>query len=292
MDGENKFSTSLNTLKNTYEHCTLCPRKCGANRAAGHTGICKETSAMRIASASPHFGEETCLVGTGGSGTVFFTGCSLGCVFCQNYHISALGEGRIISTSEAADIFVSLQDMGCINLNLVTPTHFVPSILEALDKAVKRGFNLPVVYNCGGYESVETLKALDGAIDIYMPDAKFMDSKTAERLARAPDYPAVCKAAIKEMHRQVGDLVLDEHGTAVRGLLVRHLVMPNGLAGSEELARFLAEEISKDTAINVMAQYRPCFKAHEFPDISRRPHIEEIKEAVETFRSAGLHRFM
>jgi putative pyruvate formate lyase activating enzyme len=228
-------------------------------------------------------------VGSGGSGTIFFAGCNLGCVFCQNYQISHDREGREVSTAELANTMVGLQRRGCHNVNLVSPSHFVPQILAALGPAVEAGLNVPLVYNTGGYDSVKTLRLLDGVIDIYMPDAKYADAEVAERLSGAGDYPQVMRAALAEMHRQVGDLQMDDRGVARRGLLVRHLVMPNGVAGTPEIMRFLAS-LSADTYVNVMAQYRPCYEAHDYPQIARRITREEYREAVQAARDAGLHR--
>ena len=212
--------------------CRLCPRECRVNRLSGETGFCRTGREAVVASHGPHFGEERPLVGLGGSGTVFFTHCSLGCIFCQNYDISHLGRGRAVSAQQLADSMLELERLGCHNINLVTPTHFVPQILEGLVIAAQRGLEVPLVYNCGGYESVETLKLLDGVVDMYMPDAKYSDGQVAARLSGATDYPDRMRAAITEMHRQVGDLQIDRRGLARRGLLVRHLVLPNNLAGT------------------------------------------------------------
>ncbi|GAH79808.1 unnamed protein product, partial [marine sediment metagenome] len=230
----------------------LCPRHCGVNRLAGKSGKCHITSQVVISSYGPHFGEEAPLVGKHGSGTIFFTYCNLQCVFCQNYAISQLGEGRAVDSEELAGMMLSLQAKGCHNINLVSPTHVVPYIVDALELAVSKGLYLPLVYNSGGYDSVETLGLLDGIIDIYMPDMKYSDEKTAEQLSGIKDYPKVNKAAVKEMHRQVGDLQMDKQGVAHRGLLVRHLVLPDRLAGTQEVVRFLAQEVSTNTYLNIM----------------------------------------
>ncbi|HDN80753.1 MAG TPA: radical SAM protein, partial [Chloroflexi bacterium] len=223
-------------------------------------------------------------------GTIFFTWCNLRCQYCQNYDISQLGHGREVEPEQLAAMMLHLQDMGCHNINLVSPTHVVPQILEALLIAVEKGLRLPLVYNTGGYDSLKTLKLLDGIVDIYMPDMKYSDPEVAWRYSKVKDYPAINKAAVKEMHRQVGDLVLDERGIALRGLLVRHLVLPNGLAGTGEIVRFLAEEVSRNTYLNIMDQYRPCYKAHEIPELSRRITAEEYEEAVKLAHQAGLYR--
>jgi len=231
-----------------------------------------------VSSVGPHFGEESVLVGPGGSGTIFFAGCNLGCSFCQNYDISHLRNGRQVSIKQLAQSMLDLQEYGCSNINLVTPTHLVPPIVAAIELARSKDLTLPIVYNTGGYDAVEVLKLLDGYIDIYMPDMKYSDSKVAEQFSAAPDYPQVNREAIKEMHCQVGDLQL-ENGLAKRGLLIRHLVLPNNLAGSSRIIDFLADEISPDTTINVMAQYRPCYKASSNPQINRRPTSEEFNTA-------------
>lgn len=279
-------------LVNAYQDCALCPRRCHVNRLGEKTGFCRQEGMAKVGSVSPHFGEEACLVGGKGSGAVFFSGCTLRCLYCQNYCLSHLDEGEEMEVEELASQFLMLQALGCHNLNLVTPTHFLPSILEALHLAARRGFNLPLVYNCGGYEAVETLRWLEGVVDIYMPDIKYMDETAAKAYSAAPHYPEVVCAALKEMHRQVGDLALDDRGLARRGLLVRHLVLPEGMAGTAETARFLSQEISSRTAINLMAQYRPAYQAFQNPPLSRRPSAEELAEAQRICRAAGLQRFL
>ena len=269
--------------------CRVCPRECGADRGAGEAGDCNTTRLARVSSVNPHFGEEDVLVGSRGSGTVFFCGCNLNCDFCQNCEISQFPGGREVDARLLAEIFMQVQEMGCHNLNTVTPTHVTPQILEALDTAAGLGLRLPWVYNCGGYESLETLALLDGVVDIYMPDFKFSDSDPAKRFCQAEDYPEVARAALKEMHRQVGDLQTDEDGVATKGLLVRHLVMPEDLAGSAAAAKFLAS-LSKDTFVNVMAQYRPCHKAGNHPELRRPINSGEHQEAVEAMQTAGLTR--
>jgi len=243
-----------------------------------------------ISSYGPHFGEEAPLVGRQGSGTIFFTYCNLRCIFCQNYTISQLGDGSPVDREELARMMLSLQTRGCHNINLVSPTHVIPYILDALELAVSMGLNLPLVYNSGGYDSVETLELLDGIVDIYMPDMKYSDEKIAEQLSGIKDYPRINKAAIKEMHRQVGDLHIDEQGVAQRGLLVRHLVLPNRLAGTKEIVNFLAQEVSTNTYLNIMAQYHPCHKAFDIPQLSRPVNKEEFYEAIDLAHQQGLHR--
>ena len=272
------------------EPCRLCPRKCLANRLSGESGKCRVTDRVVVSSYGPHFGEETPLVGRNGSGTIFFTYCHLNCVFCQNYTISQIGEGRPLDSEQLANIMLSLQAKGCHNINLVSPSHVVPYILDALDIAAGQGLNLPLVYNSSGYDTVETLQLLDGIVDIYMPDMKYADEKTAEQLSGVKSYPSVNRAAVREMHHQVGDLQISEDGVASHDLLIRHLVLPNGLAGTEETVRFIAGEISTGTYINIMAQYRPEYHAHEVPLISRRLLPGEFRGAIKLAHQHGLHR--
>lgn len=270
--------------------CELCPRRCKVNRLQGETGMCRTASEAVVSSYGPHFGEEAPLVGLHGSGTIFFTHCNLRCMFCQNYPISQLGDGRVTSKGELAKMMLSLQERGCHNINLVTPTHVVPQILEALKVAAGLGLSIPLVYNCGGYESLETLRLLDGIVDIYMPDMKYSDERNARRFSGVKDYPSVNRAAVKEMHRQVGDLRIDERGVAKRGLLVRHLVLPNGIAGTEGVVRFIAEEVSPNTYLNVMAQYYPAHRAFKIPVLSRPLTRQEFTDAVSLAREHGLER--
>jgi len=271
--------------------CTLCPRQCRVRRLDGELGVCKTGSRARVASYGPHFGEEAPLVGRFGSGTIFFTYCNLLCVFCQNYDISHDEAGEEVSPHELAQIMLGLQRGGCHNINFVTPTHVVPYILEALPFAIEQGLNIPLVYNSGGYDSVEALRLLEGIFDIYMPDLKFSKDIPALLYCKAPDYPTVVRMAIKEMHRQVGDLLLDSHGHAQRGLLVRHLVMPDDLAGTSEAMQFLATEISNNTYVNIMDQYHPCGEdINRFPELQRRITPEEYWAAIEAAHAAGLYR--
>lgn len=270
--------------------CTLCPRKCKVNRLKGEHGYCGVGKDLEVASFGPHFGEESVLADRGGSGTIFLNSCNLSCVFCQNYDISQLRGGHPVPKDDFVQIVLLLQERACDNINFVTPTHFMPQILEAVFIAQDQGLKLPIVYNCGGYESLDALRFLEGVIDIYMPDAKYADEGTARRLSNAPGYSEVIKKVLKEMHRQVGDLVVDEKGVAVRGLLIRHLVLPNNLAGTQALLRFVAEEISVNSYINIMDQYRPCFKADEFADLSRPTTQQEYRKALQIAKSFGLHR--
>jgi putative pyruvate formate lyase activating enzyme len=269
--------------------CRLCPRLCGARRSQGEVGACGVGRDALVASFGPHFGEEGPLVGLGGSGTIFFAGCNLGCVFCQNAGISHGREGERMSASDLARLMLELQRAGCANINIVTPTHQVPQLLHALASAAPAGLRLPLVYNCGGYESLETLAILDGIVDIYMPDFKYADAEAARSYSGVERYPEVAEAAIREMHRQVGDLVLDANGAARRGLLVRHLVLPEGLSGTDRVVLFLAG-LSPDTYVNIMGQYRPCHRAGEHPPLSRRPTAKEMAEALHLARAAGLTR--
>ena len=274
-DNIGSFSENTGKLWENMNSCTLCPRECKANRNKGETGFCGIADMPVVSSAGPHFGEESELVGFGGSGTIFFAGCNLGCIFCQNFDISHQCHGSEMTIEQLAQSMIGLQNYGCCNINFVTPTHLVAPIMAAIESARKKGLKLPIVYNTGGYDSVETLELLAGMIDIYMPDMKYSDSKVAEKLSGAADYPRINRAALKEMHKQVGDLQV-ENGIASRGLLVRHLVLPEGLSGSFEIIDFLAEEISQETAINVMGQYRPCYKASTQTELNRRPTTEEI----------------
>lgn len=270
--------------------CELCPWACGVDRTAGENGVCRTGRDAIVSSFGPHFGEERPLVGRGGSGTIFFASCNMRCLFCQNYDISQLRHGREAGADELAKMMLDLEDSGCHDINFVTPSHVIAEILEALVIAARRGLRVPLVYNTGGYDSLEALTLLDGVVDIYMPDIKHIDATIAKRLSGIKDYPRVVKAAVKEMHRQVGDLVVDERGIAVRGLLVRHLVLPEGLAGTPEAMSFLAEEVSRETYVNVMDQYYPCYKAHDNPPLDRRITKEEFTAAVDAALAAGLTR--
>jgi putative pyruvate formate lyase activating enzyme len=269
--------------------CTLCPHSCGAKRDTAAEGICRSQLLPMVSSASPHFGEEAPLVGRAGSGTIFFTNCNLGCIFCQNYDISHLGQGRTMSYRELALTMMSLQERGCHNINFVTPTHMVYAILKALVIAVDLGLHIPLVYNSGGYDSLHTLKLLDGIFDIYMPDFKYWDEAVAHELSGVRDYPTVARHALQEMYEQVGDLVLDEHGVACRGLLVRHLVLPQDLAGTRDIVDFVYS-LSADTYVNIMDQYRPAYRADECPALKRRVSIQEFNEAVSYAKMKGMRR--
>lgn len=285
------------------KNCEICPRKCHVNRLKEERGYCLLGFLPQVSSYHPHFGEETVLVGKRGSGTIFFTSCNLTCVYCQNYEISQLRigsssqilhnkiwEGKEISFERLAGMMLELQEMGCHNINLVSPTSHVPAIVKSLLMARKMGLKLPLVYNTNAYDSTKTLKLLDGIVDIYMPDAKYSDDKLALRYSNAPHYFEIMKKAIKEMHRQVGDLIIDEQGMAKKGLLVRHLVLPNNIAGSQKIFQFLAKEISKNTFLNIMDQYYPHYRAYQFPELSRRITKKEYQEAVYLAKGVGLKR--
>ncbi len=273
------------------ENCDLCARYCRVNRLRSIRGaVCRTGERAVVYSAGPHHGEEDCLRGWHGSGTIFFSWCNLRCVYCQNWEISWQGEGQEASDDELAEMMLRLQALGCHNVNLVTPSHVVAQILAAVTIAAERGLRLPLVYNTGGYDSLEALALLDGVIDIYMPDMKYSDDTAAHKYSHVRDYVRVNQAAVREMHRQVGDLAINAAGLAQCGLLVRHLAMPNGLAGTEAALRFLAEEISSDTYLNVMGQYRPCYRADEHPGLERPISGGEFAEALAIARRCGLHR--
>jgi putative pyruvate formate lyase activating enzyme len=271
------------------ESCELCARKCKVNRLEGEKGYCRSGKELVVSSYGPHFGEEPELVGTHGSGTIFLMNCNLLCVYCQNYEISHQGEGEIKEEERVAEYIVKLQNMGCHNINLVTPTHFTPQLVKAIRIAVSKGLHLPIVWNCGGYENVETVRLLDGIIDIYMPDIKYGASESAKKYSNSPDYFERCKEAVGEMYRQVGDLKFDERGIACRGLLVRHLVLPGNLAGSEKVSKFISS-LSKDTYLNIMDQYRPYGEAHKYKELNRRPTSIEYLKVVDMARKLGLYR--
>jgi putative pyruvate formate lyase activating enzyme len=277
-------------LLDLMRECILCPRSCKARRLDGKYGVCRTTDQVIISGASAHFGEEPPLVGRHGSGTIFFSSCNLKCLFCQNYSISHLREGRRVSPLQLAGLMMHLQQAGCHNINLVTPTHVVPQIVRALLFAVEQGLHLPLVYNCGGYESVQTLRMLDGIVDIYMPDIKYSDNDTARKYSGAADYWDAVRPAVKEMHRQVGELQTDARGVATRGLLIRHLVLPNGLAGSERVLKFIAAELSPDSYVNIMDQYRPAFRAGRMREVNRPITDAELDDVLDCARKSGLHR--
>jgi putative pyruvate formate lyase activating enzyme len=279
----------IENLYRILENCELCPRKCRVNRLKGERGYCRSGRQLTVSSYGPHFGEEEPLVATGGSGTIFLTNCNLLCVYCQNYEISHLGCGTPESEEAVANYMIDLQRRSCHNINLVTPTHFTPQLVKAIATAIPNGLQIPIVWNCGGYENVETIRLLDGIVDIYMPDIKYGSADSAREYSNAPDYFQRCKEAVREMHHQVGDLTIEE-GIARRGLLIRHLVLPNNAAGSKEVLKFIAEEISKNTYVNIMDQYRPMHRAYEYEKLRRRPNLKEYKQVVDIAKELGLDR--
>jgi putative pyruvate formate lyase activating enzyme len=276
-------------LRSIFANCRLCPRACGVNREKGEKGICQATSRLKVCSAHPHYGEERPLVGRGGSGTIFFSHCNLLCLFCQNWEIVHRGDGEHIDDEQLGLLMVGLQEHGCHNINLVTPTHVVPNIVSGLRHAIGMGLRLPLVYNTGGYDSLEVIRLLDGIVDIYMPDFKYTDPENAARYSTgARDYPEVAAAVIEEMHRQVGELMVDEQGVALRGLLIRHLVLPQDIAGTEKFVKFVAERLSRNTYVNIMAQYRPAHQAWTCGELSRSVTAEEYSRALGWARQYGL----
>lgn len=273
------------------ESCNLCPRECRINRIKGERGFCNADANLEIAGYHPHFGEEKPLVGTGGSGAIFLTNCSLRCVFCINWEISQEGVGQKTDIEVFARIMIEIQKMGCHNINIVTPTHYSPHILLAVDRAASLGLKLPIVYNTCGWERMDVLKELDGVVDIYLPDFKYADPKMAEKYSSgASTYPALTKTAIREMHRQVGVAIPAKDNILYRGLIIRHLVMPNRVAGTKEVMEWIASNLPKDTYVNIMSQYTPVYKAKNYPEIARRITKKEYSEAVDWAKKAGLTR--
>jgi putative pyruvate formate lyase activating enzyme len=288
---EGRLARLETELWDVFRNCRLCPRQCGANRLKGEKGICSSTYRLKVYSAGPHFGEEKSLVGKGGSGTIFFSNCNLLCCFCQNWQINHRGDGEFRTHQELAEMMLDLQRRGCHNINLVTPTHVVPHIVRALRMALVAGLNLPLVYNTGGYDDLETVKKLDGIVDIYLPDFKYQDGRMAARYSSgATDYPEVAAAVIKEMHRQVGELRVDDRGIAERGLIIRHLVMPGNIAGTDRFVQWVARELTRDTYVNIMAQYHPAHRAFDYPEIARRISVQEWHQALKWAEEAGLRR--
>lgn len=288
------ISEHLAWCKKILSSCYVCPRGCEVNRLKNEVGHCKIGRYAHISSVFPHFGEEPCLVGCHGSGTIFFSGCNLNCVFCQNYEISQYPDGEECSPETIAEMMLNLQNLNCHNINLVSPSHVVPQIIEALIIAKQAGLKIPIVYNTNAYDRIETLKILQHWVDIYMPDIKYWKRETAQKYSNAPNYPEVAQQSIKEMHRQVGDLMLSSEGIAQRGLLVRHLVIPNLLDETKEILKWVAENISKDTYINIMDQYRPTYKVPyepKFIDINRRLTRQEYEKSIELAKEYGLWRF-
>lgn len=286
-----ELNLRIKKLFKILEKCEICPRKCRVNRLRDEkTGFCRLGYLPMVSAYHPHFGEETPLVGKKGSGTIFLTSCNLTCVYCQNYEISQLRIGKEVFFERLAEMMIELQNQGCHNINFVTPTPQVPQIVKALSIAIEKGLKIPLVYNTSSYDSFEVLKLLDGIFDIYLPDIKYSDNKIALKYSNTPKYFELMKAVIKEMHRQVGDLILDENGIAIRGLLVRHLVLPNNLAGSEKIFEFISKEISKNTFLNIMDQYSPTWKAFQYPELSRRITQKEFEEALKSAKKFGLKR--
>ncbi len=289
LEKKGKLARRIEQAYSIFESCRCCPRQCGVNRLKGEKGFCRAPNKPVIYGAHPHFGEEIPLVGQNGSGTIFFSNCNLRCVFCQNWPLSHEGRGREVKDKEVADMMIGLQNIGCHNINLVTPTHVMPNILNAVRIALKKGLRIPLVYNTSGYERLEMVKMLDGIVDIYLPDFKYMHSdKAAAYSAGASDYPERAKKAIAEMHRQVGELKVDKRGIAMRGLIIRHLVMPNRVAGTKEFVRWVAETLPKSTYVNIMSQYRVEYKAYDYPEIARGVNVREYLEAVGWAKKYGL----
>jgi putative pyruvate formate lyase activating enzyme len=268
--------------------CSICPRNCGVNRLEGEKGVCRVGKELPISTASLHFGEEPPVSGYRGSGTIFFSFCNLKCVFCQNYTISQKGEGYVVSEEQLAEAMLALQKKGAHNINLVTPTHVGPQIMKALLAAFESGLRIPIVHNCGGYESVEMLELWEGIVDVYMPDMKYGNAENAKKYSSAPDYPRINQEAVREMHRQVGDLRTDAQGIAQRGLLIRHLVLPNDLAGTEAVLRFIAEKVSRKSYVSLMSQYFPQHRAGEFPELNRQITRAEYAAAKRIMEELGL----
>jgi putative pyruvate formate lyase activating enzyme len=291
LERSGELAERAQALYKIYAECHLCPRRCGVNRLKTATGICSSTSRVKVFSSGPHMGEERPLVGRRGSGTIFFSNCNLLCEFCQNWEINHRGDGRHISDEQLGRMMVDLQERGCHNINLVTPSHCVPNIVQALRTAIRRGLRVPLAYNTSGYDSPDTVKLLDGIVDIYLPDYKYADGALAAKYsAGAEDYPEAAGAAIREMQRQVGDLIVDENGIALRGLIIRHLVLPLNIAGTDRVTRFIATEVSRSAYVNIMPQYRPAHRATRFPDISRRITTAEYRQALVWAQEAGLTR--
>lgn len=287
---QKELNSRIEKLFKILENCEICPRKCHVNRLKGEKGFCQLGYFPMVSAYHSHFGEESVLVGKHGSGTIFLTSCNLSCLYCQNYEISQLRIGEEVSFERLVQMMIELQNLGCHNINFVTPTPQVPQIVKSLKIAIEMGLKVPLVYNTNAYDSVETLKLLEGIFDIYLPDAKYSDDKIALKYSGVPNYFEIMKAAIKEMHRQVGDLVVDENGIALRGLIVRHLVLPHNLAGSEKIFEFLAKEISKDCFVNILSQYWPAFRAKDFKELSRKITKEEFERAILLAKKAGLRR--
>lgn len=289
-----KSTGNLKAIKNKLllklKNCKICPRSCSINRIKGEKGFCNTGRYAHVASKQLHFGEEPPLVGRKGSGTIFFSYCNLGCLYCQNYTISHYGQGNKASPKKLAKKMINLQNKGAHNINFVTPTHIIPQIIEALDIAVDMGLNIPLVYNSGGYDKKETLQLLNGIFDIYMPDIKYSNSPISNKYSKAKDYWSICKEALKEMQKQVGELKVDSDGIAKKGVIVRHLILPNNISGSKKIIDFILNNISKNTYVNIMDQYYPCFKSSGYKELSRRITPSEYKNITEYAKKRGLNR--
>lgn len=286
----NAIKRSAAYFSDSLKNCRICPRRCGADRTRGQTGYCRAGLKPRVYSHSAHHGEEPPLSGTRGSGTIFFSHCNMKCVYCQNYYFSQLDQGEEISVEALAEMMLELEKRRCHNINLVSPTHYIPQIVSALEIAAANGLSVPIVYNTSGYELTDTIKALDGAVDIYLPDMRYADDDKAKIYSDAPGYVERDRQAILEMQRQVGDLVTDEDGIAGKGLLIRLLVMPEGISGTEDSLRFIADKISKDAHLSIMSQYYPTFKAYDFTELSRAVSVGEYNKVVDEVKLMGLNK--
>ncbi len=286
-----KFEQRVEKLKKMLENCVLCPHQCRVNRLNGERGYCKTLDRAVVSSYQRHFGEEAELVGRSGSGTIFFSNCNLSCVFCQNYEISQCGEGREVDAKSLSEMMLYLQRQGCHNINLVSPSHIVPQIVEGIYMASQKGLNIPIVYNTNSYDSADILRLLDGIVDIYMPDIKFSDDSIAFKYLGVKNYYSIATAAVKEMYRQVGNLKIDDRGIAYRGLLIRHLVMPQNIAGTDKIMQFIGDEVSKDAYVNIMAQYYPAYKAYKFEELNRVLDMSEYEKAIGEAQLAGLRNY-
>jgi putative pyruvate formate lyase activating enzyme len=284
-----KLKSIIEEAFKMLESCCICPRECKVNRLNDKKGFCRIGLKPKLCSFMPHHGEEPPISGTRGSGAIFFSGCNMSCLYCQNYEFSQLDEGREVEFEELATFMLQLQALGCHNINLVTPTHIIPQILKSLELAIPKGLKIPVVYNTGGYELPEMIKLLDGIVDIYLPDMRYADNEMAIKYSSAPKYPRFNQAALKEMHRQVGVAEIDEEGIIRKGIIIRHLVLPNNISGTDKIMRFIAEELSKDTYISLMSQYSPCYKADQFQEISRRITEQEYEDAKAGMEKYGLY---
>jgi putative pyruvate formate lyase activating enzyme len=286
---DEEFKEKIESLYDILRACTLCGNECKVDRNYDR-GICSAGMKLKVSSVFPHFGEEPPLVGTHGSGTIFLSNCNCRCVYCQNFRISHLGEGDEISEDEIASKMMYLQKIGCHNINWVSPTHFAPQLVKSLFLARKSGLKLPIVYNTGGYDSPDLIKVLDGIIDIYMPDIKYGENKNGLKYSGVRSYWDVVRNSVKEMHSQIGDLIIDDYGIAKRGLIIRHLVLPGGLAGSDEVLEFIADEISVGSYVNIMDQYMPCFKASGYKELGRGVTREEYIKVLNKAKELGLRR--